>query len=108
MSLAAEAEQCRNFGPEIRTHSDITAVQGGIERKCDMHEAQMLHPAKKMICQLFHILGALVASGICRFPVYFAAREETTEIQYEVLKEVLGLTEASTFSSTGAERNWTN
>ncbi len=47
MSLAAEAEQCRNFGPEIRTHSDITAVQGGIERKCDMHEAQMLHPAKK-------------------------------------------------------------
>lgn len=47
MSLAAEAEQCHNFGPEIRTHSDITAVQGGIERKCDMHEAQMLHPCEK-------------------------------------------------------------
>lgn len=61
-----------------------------------------------MICQLFHILRALVASGICRFPVYFAAREEAEEIQHSVLKEVLGLTEASTFSSTGDERNWTN
>jgi len=61
-----------------------------------------------MICQLFHILGALVASEICRFPVYFATREETAEMQHEVLKEVLGLTEASTFSSTGDERNWTN
>lgn len=61
-----------------------------------------------MICQLFHILGALVASGICRFPVYFAAREETAEIQHEVLKEALGLTETSTSSSTSDERSWTN
>lgn len=61
-----------------------------------------------MICQLFHILGAPVASGKCRFAVYFAAQEETTETQHEVLKEALGLTEASTFSSTGDERNWTN
>lgn len=47
MSLAAEAEKRRNFGPEIRTHSDITAVQAGIERKCDMHEAQILHSREK-------------------------------------------------------------
>lgn len=47
MGFVAKAEKRRYFGPEIRTHSDITAVQGGIERKCDMHEAQMLHPAKK-------------------------------------------------------------
>lgn len=47
MSLAAEAEQCRNFGPEIRTHSDITAVQGRIERKYDAHEARMLHSREK-------------------------------------------------------------
>ncbi|MDC7068549.1 hypothetical protein PQG67_06170 [Corynebacterium pseudodiphtheriticum] len=47
MSLAAEAEKRRDFWPEILTHSDIPAVQDGIERKCDMHEAQMLHPAKK-------------------------------------------------------------
>lgn len=47
MSLAAEAEKRHNFGPGIRTHSDITAVQGGIERKCDMHEAQLLHSREK-------------------------------------------------------------
>lgn len=42
MSLAAEAEKRRDFGPEILTHSDITAVQDDIERKCDMHEARVL------------------------------------------------------------------
>lgn len=47
MNLAAEAEKRRNFGPEIRTPSDITAAQGGIERKCDMHEAQLLHSREK-------------------------------------------------------------
>lgn len=47
MSLAAEAEKRRYFGPEILTHSDITAVQGGIERKCDMHEARVLHSREK-------------------------------------------------------------
>ena len=47
MGLAAEAEKRRYFGPEIRTHSDITAVQDDIERKCDMHEAQKLHPQEK-------------------------------------------------------------
>ena len=47
MSLAAEAEKRRYFGPEIRTHSDITAVQGGIERKCDMHETRVLHSREK-------------------------------------------------------------
>lgn len=47
MSLAAEAEKRRNFGPEIRTHSDITAAQDDIERKCDMHEAQLLHSGEK-------------------------------------------------------------
>ncbi|WP_455006089.1 prevent-host-death family protein [Corynebacterium propinquum] len=36
------------------------------------------------------------------------AREETAEIQHSVLKEVLGLTETSTSSSTGDERSWTN
>ena len=36
------------------------------------------------------------------------AREETTEIQHEVLKEALGLTETSTSSPTSDERNWTN
>lgn len=58
MSLAAEAEKRRDFWPEILTHSDITAVQDGIERKHDVHEARVLHPSrKKVICQLFHILG---------------------------------------------------
>lgn len=47
MSLATEAEKRRDFGPEILTHSDIPAVQDGIERKCDMHEAQMLHSREK-------------------------------------------------------------
>ncbi|MDK4326405.1 hypothetical protein QPX54_07805 [Corynebacterium propinquum] len=47
MSLAAEAEKRRDFWPEILTHSDITAVQAGIERKCDMHEAQILHSREK-------------------------------------------------------------
>lgn len=61
-----------------------------------------------MICQLFHILGGLVGSEVCRFPVYFAACEEVEEIQHEVLKEALGLTETSTSSSTSDERNWTN
>lgn len=74
MSLAAEAEKRRYFWPEILTHSNITAVQDGIERKYDMNEARMLHPLeKKMICQLFHILGDLVDGEVCRFPVYFAA-----------------------------------
>lgn len=78
MSLAAEAEKRRYFGPEILIPSAISAAQDGIERKYDAHEARVLHPSrKKMICQLFHILRALVASGICRFPVYFAAREPT-------------------------------
>lgn len=36
------------------------------------------------------------------------AREETAEIQHEVLKEALGFTETSTSSSTSDERNWTN
>ena len=36
------------------------------------------------------------------------AREEAEEIQHEVLKEALGLTETTTSSSTGNERNWTN
>ena len=36
------------------------------------------------------------------------AREEAEEIQHEVLKEALGLTETSTSSSTSDERNWTN
>lgn len=36
------------------------------------------------------------------------AREETAEIQHEVLKEALGLTENSTSSSTSDERSWTN
>ena len=36
------------------------------------------------------------------------AREETAEIQHEVLKEALGLTETSTSSSTSDERSWTN
>ena len=36
------------------------------------------------------------------------AREETKEIQHEVLKEALGLTETSTSSSTSDEKNWTN
>lgn len=36
------------------------------------------------------------------------AREEAEEIQHEVLKEALGLTENSTSSSTSDERNSTN
>lgn len=44
MSLAAEAEKRRDFGPELLTHSDIPAVQDCIERKYDAHEAQLLHP----------------------------------------------------------------
>lgn len=36
------------------------------------------------------------------------AREEVEEIQHEVLKEALGLTETSTSSSTSDERSWTN
>ncbi|MFW8568709.1 hypothetical protein [Corynebacterium propinquum] len=72
--LAAEAEKRRYFGSEILTHNDITAVQDDIERKCDMHEAQLLHPSrKKVICQLFHILGEPVGGEVCRFPVYFVA-----------------------------------
>lgn len=47
MGLAAEAEKRRYFEPEILTHSDITAVQDGIERKYDVHEARMLHPQEK-------------------------------------------------------------
>lgn len=47
MSLAAEAEKRRNFGPEIRTHSDITAAQDDIERKYDVHEARVLHSREK-------------------------------------------------------------
>lgn len=47
MSLAAEAEKRRYFGPEILTHSNITAVQDGIERKYDVHEARALHPREK-------------------------------------------------------------
>ncbi|MDK8846864.1 hypothetical protein QP888_10270 [Corynebacterium sp. MSK297] len=47
MSLAAEAEKRRDFEPEILAHSDITAVQDGIERKYDAHEAQLLHPQEK-------------------------------------------------------------
>ena len=47
MSLAAEAEKRRYFWPEILTHSNITAVQDGIERKYDMNEARMLHPLEK-------------------------------------------------------------
>lgn len=42
MGLAAEAEKRRYFGPEILTYNDITAVQDGIERKYDVHEARML------------------------------------------------------------------
>lgn len=42
MGLAAEAEKRRYFGSEILTHNDITAVQDGIERKYDVHEARML------------------------------------------------------------------
>ncbi|WP_455006088.1 hypothetical protein [Corynebacterium propinquum] len=44
MSLAAEAEKRRYFGPEILIPSDISAAQDGIERKYDVHEAQKLHP----------------------------------------------------------------
>lgn len=74
MSLAAEAEKRRDFWPEILPHGDITAVQDGIERKYDVHEARALHPSrKKVICQLFHILGEPVGGEVCRFPVYFAA-----------------------------------
>lgn len=47
MGLAAEAEKRRDFWPEILPHGDITAVQDGIERKYDMHEARMLHPQEK-------------------------------------------------------------
>lgn len=47
MSLAAEAEKRRYFGSEILTHRNITAAQDDIERKYDVHEARMLHPAKK-------------------------------------------------------------
>lgn len=47
MSLAAEAEKRRYFWPEILTHSNITAVQDGIERKYDMNEARMLYPLEK-------------------------------------------------------------
>ena len=36
------------------------------------------------------------------------AREEVEEIQHEVPKEALGLTETSTSSSTSDERSWTN
>ncbi len=58
MGLAAEAEKSRYFGREILTHSNIIAAQDGIERKYDVHEARALHPSrKKVICQLFHILG---------------------------------------------------
>lgn len=61
-----------------------------------------------MICQLFHILGEAISGEVCRFLVYSAAREEAEEIQHEVLKEALGLTETTTSSSTGNERSWTN
>ena len=44
MSLAAEAEKRRYFGPEILTHRNITAAQDDIERKYDVHEAQKLRP----------------------------------------------------------------
>lgn len=47
MSLAAEAEKRRDFWPEILTHSDIPAVQDGIERKYDAYEARMLHSREK-------------------------------------------------------------
>lgn len=47
MSLTAEAEKRRDFEPEILAHSDITAVQDGIERKYAVHEAQMLHSREK-------------------------------------------------------------
>lgn len=47
MSLTAEAEKRRDFEPEILAHSDITAVQDGIERKHDLHEARMLRPQEK-------------------------------------------------------------
>lgn len=58
MSLAAEPEKRRYFRPKILTHNDITAAQDGIERKYGVHEARALHPSrKKVICQLFHILG---------------------------------------------------
>lgn len=67
MGFVAKAEKRRYFGPEILTHSDITAVQDGIERKYDVYEARMLHPSrKKMICQLFHILGEAISSEVCR------------------------------------------
>ena len=44
MGLATEAEKRRDFWPEILTHSDITAVQDGIERKDYVYKARMLHP----------------------------------------------------------------
>lgn len=47
MSLAAEAEKRRYFGPEILTHRNITAAQDDIERKYDVHEARVLHPQEK-------------------------------------------------------------
>lgn len=47
MSLAAEAEKRRYFWPEILTHSDITSVQDGIEKKYDVYEARVLHPQEK-------------------------------------------------------------
>ena len=47
MGLAAEAEKRRDFGPEILTSEYIPTGQNGIERKFDMHEAQLLHPQEK-------------------------------------------------------------
>lgn len=40
MSLAAEAEKRRSFGPEILISEYIPTGQSGIERKHDMREAQ--------------------------------------------------------------------
>lgn len=47
MSLAAEAEKRRYFGPEILTHSNITAAQEGRKKNTMCMKPECCTPKKK-------------------------------------------------------------
>lgn len=75
MSLAAEAENAAISGRKF-SFSGIFPLVKTVSIKYSMWiQPNHGNPEKKVICQLFHILGTLVASEICRFPIYSTPRE---------------------------------